>query len=321
MLVCEEQAQIGRLTAYANFRGGPLKVSDSLRVDAFSMHVGDIQDMELDQLHALSISVGWPHRAEDWEFLRRTGHGIVALDEIGRVMGSAMWFPHGNGFATVGMVITSPRLQTNGTGQWLMERILNEVAGRQLSLSATRAARRLYLSLDFKPEKTVYQCQGTARRGSGVSLQLPERLVRRLSADDLTAASVLDTTAFGVGRMELVKRLHELSVGYGLFRGQELLAFSLCRPFGRGHVIGPVVASNDSDATAVVAPHVEDHVGQFLRLDTHMEAGNFASYVSQCGMLVYDTVLTMSFGRRLSDHAEPATELPTTYALVSQALG
>ena len=296
-------------------------MSDSLRVDAFSMHIGDIQDVELDQLHALSISVRWPHRAEDWEFLRQTGNGIVALDEIGRVMGSAMWFPHGDRFATVGMVITSPRLQTNGTGQWLMGRILNEVAGRRLSLSATRAARRLYLSLDFKAEKTVYQCQGTARPAGVIARQAPERLVRRLIAEDLTKASDLDAIAFGAGRTDLVKRLDEQSVGYGLFRGQELLAFSLCRPFGRGHVIGPVVASNDSDAIAVVTPHVEHHAGQFLRLDTHMEAGDFASYLSQCGMLVYDTVLTMSFGKRPSDHAETATNLPTTYALASQALG
>lgn len=298
-----------------------MKVSDSLRVDAFSMHIGDIQDVELDQLHALSISVRWPHRAEDWEFLRRTGHGIVAIDEIGRVMGSAMWFPHGNGFATVGMVITSPRLQTNGTGHWLMDRILNEVAGRRLSLSATRVARRLYLSLDFKPEKTVYQCQGTANRASSVALQSPERLVRRLNAGDLASASALDAVAFGANRAELVKRLDEQSVGYGLFRGQELLAFSLCRPFGRGHVIGPVVASNDGDAIAVVAPHVEHHAGQFLRLDTHIQTGDFASYLSQCGMLVYDTVLTMSFGKPPSDHAESARQLPTTYALASQALG
>lgn len=298
-----------------------MKVSDSLRVDAFSMHIGDIQDVELDQLHALSISVGWPHRAEDWEFLRRAGNGIVALDEIGRVMGSAMWFPHGNGFATVGMVITSPRLQTNGTGKWLMDHVLNEVAGRQLSLSATRASRRLYFSLDFKAEKTVYQCQGTARRASGVALQPPERLVRRLVADDLAKASALDAIAFGAGRTDLVKRLDEQSVGYGLFYGQELLAFSLCRPFGRGHLIGPVVASNDGDAIAVVSPHVEHHAGQFLRLDTHMQTGAFASYLSQCGMLVHDTVLTMSFGPRSSDPAEPAKELPTTYALASQALG
>ena len=140
-----------------------LKPSGSLKIDTFSMRIGDIEGVELDRLHAHSLAVGWPHRAEDWQFLRESGEGVVALDEIGRVLGSAMWFAHGDDFATVGMVITSPRLQTLGAGQWLMKRVFDKVAGRDLRLNATRAARRLYLSLDFQPEKTVYQCQGIAR--------------------------------------------------------------------------------------------------------------------------------------------------------------
>jgi len=298
-----------------------VKVSDSLRVDAFSMHIGDIKDVGLDQLHALSISVRWPHRAEDWEFLRQTGSGIVALDEIGRVMGSAMWFPHGDEFATVGMVITSPRLQTNGTGQWLMSRILDKVAGRRLSLSATRAARRLYLSLDFKPEKTVYQCQGEARIAKDFEMLPLEGTVRQLGTEDLVAILRLDAIAFGADRSELLRRLNEQSIGYGLFRGADLQAFALCRPFGRSHVVGPVVASSDVDAIAVVAPHVERHVGQFLRLDTHMETGDFASYVSQSGMIVHDTVLTMSLGNHPSNRNKAVTDMMVKYALASQALG
>ena len=84
-----------------------MKPSESLKIDAFSMRIGDIKGVELDRLHALSLSVGCPHRAEDWQFLREVGQGFVALDEIGRVLGSAMWFAHGARFATVGMVITS----------------------------------------------------------------------------------------------------------------------------------------------------------------------------------------------------------------------
>ena len=95
-----------------------LKLSESLKIDTFSMRIGDIEGVE-DPLDALSLSVGWPHRAEDWQFLGQSGQGFVALDEIGRVLGSAMWFAHGASFATVGMVITSPRLQTLGAGQWL----------------------------------------------------------------------------------------------------------------------------------------------------------------------------------------------------------
>jgi hypothetical protein len=66
-----------------------LKVPETLHVDAFQMRFADVADVDLEQLHALSISVRWPHRAEDWQYLRQLGHGFVALDEIGRVMGSS----------------------------------------------------------------------------------------------------------------------------------------------------------------------------------------------------------------------------------------
>lgn len=284
------------------------------------MRVGDIEGVELDRLHALSLSVGWPHRAEDWQFLRNVGRGVVVLDEIGRVQGSAMWFEHGADFATVGMVITSPRLQTLGAAQWLMKRIFDKVGGRDLRLNATRAARRLYLSLDFLPEKTVYQCQGIARlETTGGPTDL--RDVRALDPSDIPAAIALDAAGFGVRRAALVEKLFVHSAGYGLFKHDKLNAFALCRPFGRGHVVGPVVAESDADAVAVVRPHVADNSGSFLRIDTHMANGDFAAFLSHSGMTVFDTVLTMSMGKRLADFAVNGTVAPVTYALASQTLG
>lgn len=304
-----------------SFRGMELKPSGSLKIDAFSMRIGDIEGVELDRLHAHSLSVGWPHRAEDWQFLRESGRGFVALDEIGRVLGSAMWFPHGDDFATVGMVITSPRLQTLGAGQWLMKRVFDNVVGRDLRLNATRAAKRLYLSLDFKPEKTVYHCHGIARAATAAGIDRECSEVRRLVAEHLPAIIALDAVGFGVHRAALVEKLFEQSVGYGLFGEGALKAFALCRPFGRGHVIGPVLAERDTDAIAVVRPHIADHSGSFLRVDTHMGSGEFAAFLAHSGMPVFDTVLTMSMGKRLADFAADGAATPVTYALASQTLG
>ncbi|AZO75769.1 MAG: GNAT family N-acetyltransferase [Mesorhizobium sp.] len=298
-----------------------LKPSGSLKIDTFSMRIGDIEKVELDRLHTLSLSVGWPHRAEDWQFLRESGQGFVALDEIGRVLGSAMWFPHGADFATVGMVITSPRLQTLGAGQWLMKRVFENVAGRDLRLNATRAARRLYLSLDFQPEKTVYQCQGIARVPTAGGPAETRGDIRTLDARDVPAGIALDAAGFGVRRSALIEKLFAHSAGYGLFRGNKLTAFALCRPFGRGHVVGPVVAESDADAVATVRPHVVDHSGSFLRVDTHVDNGEFAAFLSHAGMPVFDTVLTMSLGKRLADFAAGGSAMPKTYALASQTLG
>lgn len=290
----------------------------SLTVDAFDMRVADIADIDLERLHALSISVGWPHRAEDWQFVREVGHGFVALDEIDRVLASAMWFPHGDDFATIGMVMTSPRLQALGVGDWLMKRVLSASAGRTYRLNATRAALALYRSLGFIGHRTVFQCQGEARRSEHVA---PAQAVRRLEAADLAAVTALDERAFGLSRAGLMARLFDQSVGYGLERDGALVAFTLCRPFGRGHVVGPAVAGTDEDAIAVVQPHVDEHDGRFLRLDTHLDEGPFPLFVARSGLRIHDTVLTMSLGAPLTDPSTRAPDRPVTYALATQALG
>lgn len=295
---------------------------ESLAVDAFEVRVADILDVDLGSLHALTMSVGWPHRAEDWQFLREFGRGFVALDEIDRVLGSVMWFAHDATFATVGMTVTSPRLQTLGLGDWLMRRVLAESGRSAFRLSATRAARRLYLSLGFEPEKTVYQRQGEARQPAVLPAVPVGAILRRLEAADLDAAIALDARAFGVRRAALLERLDGHSQGLGLYRDGVLDAFALCRPFGRGHVVGPVVAASDEDAIAVVAPFVAEFEGRFLRIDTHLDEGDFPLFLTQCGLPVYDTVLTMSLGgSSFIDPAQRGPGRPVTFGLISQALG
>ncbi len=286
-------------------------------LESYRMRIADIRDVAIEQLHALSMAVRWPHRADDWEMLREFGQGVAACDDIGRVMSTAMWFRQGDDFATVGMLITSPRLQTHGTGRWLMEHVIARTAPRLLGLNATRAARPLYRSMGFRAEATVYQCQGEAKGAPDV---VPAGVLRRLGPHDLDAVTALDRQAFGTDRGRLLALLEQHSDGLVLVRHDAIVGFSMCRPFGRGHVIGPIVAGTDDDAIALFAPHVERHPGQFLRVDTRHEDGPFAQAVIGAGVGFFDTVTTMSLGPRPWLRPPSAPDGPRTYALASHAL-
>lgn len=201
-----------------------------------------------------------------------------------------------------------------------MDHALAATEPRALGLNATSAAYRLYRSLGFSDEATVFQHNGRALAPGLV--QLPRGAVLREAAEsDLEAMAALDAQAFGTDRSWLLGHLFAASAGTVLLRGELIEAFALCRQFGRGHVIGPIVASCDADAIAVTRPHVAQHVGTFLRIDTRQQDGDFAAFLTQCGLPVYDTLTTMSFRRPwLGRIASSAATTPMTYALASHAL-
>lgn len=288
----------------------------SVRLKSFELVAQDIADVDVELLHALTIAVGWPHRSADWEILRRAGKGIVAVDGIGRVFGSAMWFPHGADFATIGLVITTPRIQAQGGGRWLMDQVLERCGDRYLALNATQAAYGLYRSLGFDVEAPAYMRQGE------VALALPavptiDGELTELPADRLEAITVVDTQAFGTNREELLALLAENASIFILERGGEVVGYSMKREFGRGHVVGPVVATNAADAIQLTSVHLKTLVGTFARVDTREKDGPYAQFLQQSGLVIAETVTTMSKGRQFLHRVEGG---PWVYGLAGHAL-
>jgi GNAT superfamily N-acetyltransferase len=288
-----------------------------VRLKSFELVARDINDVDVELLHTLSISVGWPHRSKDWELLRRAGHGIVAVDEIGRVFGSAMWFPHGDDFATVGLVITTPRAQAQGGGRWLMDQVLEQCGDRNLALNATHAAYPLYVSLGFTSEAIVYMRQGEAPQTLPPMPALGGDL-SELSSDRVSEITALDARAFGTNRARLLALLAQDASIAALRRGGEMVGYSMCRKFGRGYVIGPTVARNDQDAVHLTAVHLRKLANRFARVDTRERDGVFAELLEQSGLGIAETVTTMSKGRRFLNRE---SNEPWVYGLAGHALG
>ena len=288
----------------------------SVRVKSYKLTAQDIADIDVDQLHALSVAVGWPHRGKDWDLVRRAGHGIVAVDEIGRVFGSAMWFPQGEDFATIGLVITSPRAQAGGTGRWLMDQVLERCGAHNIALNATHAAYKLYVSLGFMAEAIVFQREGEVAPTLPATPVVDGELVA-LTSDRIGEVAVLDTKAFGKNRVALLALLAENASICTLSRHGEIVGYSMSRAFGRGHVVGPIVATNDHDAINLTAVHLHELTGRFARVDSRERDGAFANFLQQCGLGQYDTVTTMSKGDRFRNRE---TNEPWVYGLAGHAL-
>lgn len=294
--------------------GSAAPAGPRLRIDAFDTRVGPLGTAQRHLLHELTVGVLWPHRDHDLDTLLSLGRGYLATDEIGRPVGSAMYFDAGEDFAMLGMMVTVPRLQARGAGKWLLQRIMADCAGRDLRLSATRSGYRLYAAAGFQPVCTIRQQQGIARVPH--LAPLPEVEIRAMEPQDAAALRALDAAAFGASRERVLDALLALSQGVVALRDGKVCAFALERPFGKGVVIGPLVAPDDAVAMQLAAPLIGRNAGRFVRLDTPVESEAFVAFLIGAGLAAFDTVTEM----RIGPHRR-ATEGPVTYALAAHSLG
>ncbi len=267
---------------------------EMLRVDSFELRTVDIAAVEPDHLHALSMAVGWRYHANEWCFLRQCGVGLAALDEIDRVVATAMLFPYDRSFATLGMVIVSPRLQGQGVAPWLVHRLLAGFPGMSLRLNATDVSRRLFAGLGFAGDaEKVHLYRGKVQCPEPTSRAEKKARIEPLSPDDLPAVADMDRLAFGVSRRSMLRRLLRESRGYGLFEADRLTGFALRRAAGRGHIIGPVVAVDEKQAISLVRRHFTDLGDQLVRIDALRDSGIFSDFLAQSGLVVIETLTTM----------------------------
>ncbi|MDZ4312114.1 MAG: GNAT family N-acetyltransferase [Cypionkella sp.] len=287
----------------------------SVRVKSFELVATDIASVDTHLLHALSAGVGWSHRPDDWDFLRQVGQGIAVVDEIGRVFGSAMWFPQSEDFATVGLVITTHRAQAQGAGRWLMAQVMDRCKARNLTLNSTKAAYPLYLSLGFEKEAIVFMHCGKV---SGLpAVASTDGTLTEVSAAQIDEITACDTQAFGVNRSRVLAQLSKISVTCVLRRSGEVVGYAMRRPFGGLQVIGPIVAGNDDDAIQLATWHLKALKGRQVRIDTREEKGPFTDLLTHCGLALTETTITMSKGRRFLNRSATA---PWVYALAGHAL-
>lgn len=289
----------------------------SVQLSSFELVARDITEVDIDLLLGLTISVRWPHRRKDWAFLRQVGRGIAAVDEIGRVFGSAMWFPQGEDFATIGLVITTPRAQAQGGGRWLMEQVLARCGKSNLALNATHVAYPLYVSLGFSSEGVVNMRQGEVQATLPELPAITGDLVE-LPRDRLAELFPLDARAFGHDRSAMLAALADLSSILALWRDGEIVGYSMCREFGRGHQVGPTVAFSTADAAHLTAAHLQSLRGRFARVDTREKDGLFAEFLERCGLHIAETVTTMSKGRRFLNATNDG---PRVFGLAGHAVG
>lgn len=272
-----------------------------------------IADSDAASCHVLSRAVGWPHRVEDWQMGIALGRGVVAVRD-GEIVATALWWPYGEAHATLGMIIVSPDHQGGGIGKQLMDALFAQAQGRSLLLNATAAGEPLYAKLGFVGFGQVHQHHGNALGTEAPILQPGDRL-RSATSEDLSVLERLDLQATGLPRQQTLRTLLACGEAVLLERGGASIGFSVLRRFGRGLVVGPVVAESSENARILIAHWLHEHRGQFLRVDVPSDTG-LEEWLTAQGLKPAGPVTSMARGVR------PVAAGPARlFALINQALG
>lgn len=283
------------------------------------MDQGTIDLVAFDESHLdgavlLSREAGWPHRREDWAMLLMLSHGFVAL-QGDTVVGTAMLTPFGDDCATVNMVIVAASMRGRGLGRRLMDAALAACGARECRLTATADGLPLYEKLGFRATHEIRQHQGIP------TLALPDSATEAMVADwagpaDFAVVTELDHQALGMDRRPLLRLLGDLGRMAVLRDAGQVVSYAALRPFGRGDVIGPVVANTAEQAKALLSFVIASRPGAFLRVDT-AEWERLSPWLAARGLAAVGGGIAMRRNAAIPQPTGPAKP----FALASQALG
>ncbi len=270
---------------------------------------------DLDASQALSAEQRWPHRPADWAQSFAHAEGFVAEID-GRVVATAQRWRWGKRHASIGLVIVSPACQGQRIGHRLMTALLDGLEDCTVLLHATAAGRGLYERLGFVQVGELSQHQGTAQSVAPVALP-PGCRLRPAGMNELPALQALDAQGRGMPRDALIADLlASAETCVVLDQDNTARGFAMLRRFGRGHVIGPVVAPDADGAKALIAHLVSTNAGNFTRIDIDQASG-LMDWLASIGLPSVDAPTTMVRGAL----PEPRPGQARLFAPVTQALG
>jgi len=259
----------------------------------------------------LSQEMSWPYLLKDWEFALQLGRGFV-VTSAGAVVGTALWWPYGDTHASAGMIIVSKAVQGRGYGAWLMDALLAAARPRIITLNSTAEGLALYARRGFASIGMLHQHHGIPRQRRDMP---PPADVRAMVPSDFGAIVGLDHEATGWTRREMLNRLIEVGDGYVLLRDGIPRGYAISRLFGRGHVIGPVVAESPTDARALIEAALAPLGSVFVRVDTSTTS-QLGEWLEGIGLQQVGDATTMVLGTQM-----PSTGPARTFALANQSFG
>jgi hypothetical protein len=196
-----------------------------------------------------------------------------------------------------------------------MNLCLDATAPRTPILNATEPGAPLYASLGFVDFARIQQHQGVPQTPALIPL-IKGSHCRALGPADYPRLIELANAGSGLDRTAVLNDLLAMAEhAVGIEVDGQLQGTALLRRFGRGHIIGPVVAQNQEQAQHLITHLLRLIPGTFVRFDILADCG-LASWLESLGLQCVDRAPRMVRG--LPPQSSGGIK---QFALVTQAIG
>ena len=250
---------------------------------------------DVDTVMALITEAGWPHRRVDIANALDLGHGFALFDETSKLpYGMGAWWPIDEASARLGLIVVSQSHRGRGVGRQIVEHLLYNVGSRRVALLATQAGRTLYERAGFRCVEPFSQLQGRY-----TAFESAVAHVRLASERDYANILALDYRATGLHRQRILQHLFQVGRTWVLSKADQLDGYAIARDFGKGGVVGPIIATTQ---TAAIALFRASAPTGFVRVDIPQRCRRLARELQRNGLSCVDIGTEMCRGEPSRPH-------------------
>lgn len=229
--------------------------------------LAELAPTALAMLEDLVVQSHWNQTEDDWRVFFTCGTIYVVRDDGGRIVASGAVLPMGEsrpgflagltgrGVAWISMILVTPEYRGQALGRQVFDRCVRHIRdqGRIAMLDATPAGEALYRQFGFD---VLWRLTRWRREACAASRpELPRTL------PDAEGLAELDQEALGFSRAALLREFLARPDSRFL---RHPLGFAIVRAGRVAHHIGPLVATNEAAAVAVLQDAAARFAGPLL---------------------------------------------------------
>ena len=247
----------------------------------------------------------WNQTESDWRcLLMLEPQGCFAACINDQVIATTTTTTYGTDLAWIGMVLVDPAYRRRGIASRLMNVALDYLRGANVAtvkLDATPEGRFVYEGLGFEYELLIERWTGIAPAGSTKNCSVMDAQLR-------PEVFALDRQAFGTDRSTLLDSLITEACVSPLIvtsANDQLAGYALARRGTTAFYIGPLIATNQEIAVALLDGMLGQLAGEKVYIDFYTGFGKGTQLLAERGLVKQRDLIRMSYGEQSSAGTSP----------------